>query len=177
MDLATASRLKLIRQLQGACSGELAAIYAYEGHALSVRDAGERERIRTIQAEERHHREIVIGLLRQLGSGPKPGRDAFFWCVGHCISFLCRIGGWFVPMYGAGKLERSNIVEYEEAAVYAAECGHPEMIDDLLTMAEVEWEHERFFRERIIGKPLLRVFPLWDAPPPKTTIRAKRFVA
>ena len=75
-------------------------------------------------------------------------------------------------MYGAGKLERSNIVEYEEAAVYAAECGHPEMIDDLLTMAEVEWEHERFFRERIIGKRLLRVFPLWDAPPPKTAIRA-----
>lgn len=165
------AREKLIRQLQGACSGELAAIYAYEGHARSVSDPAQRERLRTIQSEERHHRAIVIDLLRRLGAGPKPGRDALFWCIGHVISFLCRVGGWFVPMYGAGKLERSNIVEYEEAAVYAAECGHPEMIEDLLTMAEVEWEHERFFRECVTGNRLLRVFPLWDAPPPKNAIR------
>lgn len=41
-------------------------------------------------------------------------------------------------MYGAGRLERGNIVEYEIAAKLAAECGHPEMIDCLLEMAEVE---------------------------------------
>ncbi len=170
------ARRKLIRQLQGACSGELAAIHAYEGHSRSVRDVEERERIRTIQSEERHHREVVLDLLRQLGGAPNPVRERLFWCIGHAISILCRIGGWFIPMYGAGKLERSNIVEYEDAAVYAAECGHPEMIEALLTMAEVEWEHERYFRERITGKWLLRIFPLWDAPPPKTAIRAKHEV-
>jgi rubrerythrin len=177
MDPATLAREKLIRQLQGACSGELAAIYAYEGHARSVSDAAQRERIRTIQSEEHHHRAIVLDLLRQLGAGPKPLREAIFWCVGHVISILCRIGGWFVPMYGAGRLERSNIVEYEEAAVYAAECGHPEMIEALLTMAEVEWEHERFFRECVTGSRLLRILPLWDAPAPKTAIRAKQRAA
>jgi hypothetical protein len=75
-------------------------------------------------------------------------------------------------MYGAGRLERGNIVEYEHAAVYAAQCGHEGMIDCLLTMAEVEWEHELYFRGRILGHRLLRFFPLWETPPPKESIRA-----
>jgi hypothetical protein len=45
------------------------------------------------------------------------------------------------------------------------------MIECLLMMAEVEWEHERYFRERIEGHWLLRVFPLWDVPPAKNAIR------
>jgi demethoxyubiquinone hydroxylase (CLK1/Coq7/Cat5 family) len=167
------AREKLIRQLQGACSGELAAGFAYRGHWKSVRDAAERERIRTIESEEWHHRELVVGLLRELGGKPNPIREAIFWTIGRTLGALCHVSGWFIPMYGAGKLERHNIVEYEEAAVYAAQCGHPEMIDSLLTMAEVEWEHERYFRERIAGHPLLRFLPLWDAPPPKSSIRGE----
>ena len=38
-------------------------------------------------------------------------------------------------------------------------------------MAEVEWEHEKFFRGLNVGHWMLRWFPLWDAPPPKETIR------
>lgn len=164
---------KLIRQLQGACAGELAAGYAYRGHGRSLSDPAERARIRQIEAEEWHHRELVQGLLRDLGASSNPLREAIFWIIGHAIGLYCHIGGWFTPMYGAGRLERTNIVEYEDAAVYAAACGHPEMVDCLLTMAEVEWEHERYFRERIAGHWMLRIFPLWDAPPPKETIRAK----
>ncbi len=48
-----------------------------------------------------------------------------------------------------------------------------ELIDCLLTMAEVEWEHEFFFRHKILGHSLLRIFKLWDPAPPKETIRAK----
>ena len=167
-------RASLIRVLRSACSGELAAIHAYRGHGNSVRSAEERARIRQIEDEERHHRELVLGLLNELGSGPSPKREALFWCIGKSIAFLCHIGGWFVPMYGAGKLERSNIVEYEDAARFAAESGNAQMIDCLLTMAEVEWEHERYFREVIAGHWLLRLFPLWDVPPPKETIRNAR---
>ncbi len=166
------AREKLIRQLQGACSGELAAGFAYRGHWRSVRDAAERERIRIIESEEWHHRDLVLGLLRELGAKPKRLREIVFRCIGRTLGALCHVSGWFIPMYGAGRLERHNIVEYEEAAVYAAQCGHPEMIDCLLTMAEVEWEHERYFRERIAGHVLLRVLPPWDAPPPKASIRA-----
>ncbi|HVE70370.1 MAG TPA: ferritin-like domain-containing protein [Thermoanaerobaculia bacterium] len=165
-------RASLIRVLRSACSGELAAIHAYEGHANSVRDPGEKARIRTIQEEERQHRVLVLDLLARLESGPSRKREALFWCIGKTISFLCHIGGWFVPMYGAGRLERSNIVEYEDAARYAAACGHAEMIECLLDMAEVEWEHERYFREIIAGHWLLKLFPLWNVPPPKETIRS-----
>lgn len=165
-------RTELIRVLRSACSGELAAIHAYTGHAASVSSAEERRRILEIREEERHHRELVLTLLADLGAKPSRKREALFWCIGRTISFLCRIGGWFIPMYGAGKLERSNIVEYEDAARHAQAMGRTDLIDCLLTMAEVEWEHERYFRERIEGHWLLRVFPLWSAPPPKETIRA-----
>ena len=74
-------------------------------------------------------------------------------------------------MYGAGRLERSNIIEYEDAARFAEEAGHPEMLECILQMAEVEWEHELFFREKVIGHWMLRIFPLWEAPPSKETIR------
>jgi hypothetical protein len=167
------SREKLIRQLRGAYSGELAAGYAYRGHWHSVRDAAARERIRTIEAEEWHHRELVGAMLRDLGARPNRAREAIFYCIGKTVAAFCHVGGWFSPIYGAGKLERYNIVEYEDAAVYAAECGHGEMIDCLLTMAEVEWEHEKFFRELIVGHWMLRWFPLWDAPPPKEAIRGQ----
>jgi rubrerythrin len=164
----------LIRQLQGAYSGERAAVRAYRGHWKSVRDPEERARIQEIEREEHHHRELVGGLLRQLGAKPNALREALFFCIGHTIALLCRIGGWFIPMYGAGKLERGNIVEYEEAAVYAARCGHEEMVECLLTMAEVEWEHERYFREKVAGHWILNVFKIWEAPPAKESIRGSK---
>jgi hypothetical protein len=171
------ARSKLLRQLQGAYSGELAAGYAYRGHWHSVRPGPDRERIKQIEAEEWHHRELVGGLLRQLGGKPNPIREVIFWCIGRAIGAFCLVGGWFAPMYGAGRLERGNIVEYEDAAIFARDCGQVDMVDCILTMAEVEWEHERFFRECVTGSRLLRVFPLWDAPPPKTAIRAKQRAA
>jgi hypothetical protein len=167
------ARSKLIRQLQGAFSGELAAGFAYRGHWRSVRDAAERERIREIEAEEWHHRELVGGMLAQLGGKASPIREAIFWMIGHVIAGICHVGGHFIPMYGAGKLERGNIVEYEDAAVYAVECGRSDLVDCLLTMAEVEWEHEKYFRSKVEGHWMLRVLKVWDPPAPKESIRAR----
>lgn len=158
------AREKLIRQLQGAYSGELAAGYAYRGHWHSVRDAGERAHIQQIEAEEWHHRELVGAMLRDLGAGPNRKREIVFYCIGKVIAFLCHVGGRFMPMYGAGKLEVGNIVEYEDAAVYARECGHEEMVDCIIAMAQTEWEHEKYFRECITGHWMLRWFPLWTPP-------------
>ena len=39
-------------------------------------------------------------------------------------------------------------------------------------MSEVEWEHEKFFREKCESHWLWKVFPRWDAPAPKEHIRA-----
>lgn len=40
-------------------------------------------------------------------------------------------------------------------------------------MAEVEWEHEKYFRARAEGHPLARWIRLWPPPPPKEAIRAR----
>ena len=171
------ARAKLIRQLQCAYSGELAAAFAYRGHWHSVRDPRERERIRQIESEEWHHRRLVGGLLEQLGARPLRRREAIFWCIGNFIAAFCHVGGWFAPMWGAGRLERHNIIEYEDAAMFAAACGRDEMIDCLLSMPEVEWEHERYFREKAAGHPLAKLLRIWDAPPAKEMIRARRATA
>jgi hypothetical protein len=163
---------RLVRQLQGAYSGELAAAFAYRGHWRSLSDGADRERIRTIEAEEWHHRELVGAMLRQLGAKPRAVRELIMFAIGRTLGALCHLSGWFLPMYGAGRLERHNIVEYEDAACYARGCGREELIDCLLMMAEVEWEHEKFFREKVASHRLVRVFRLWDAAPPKTSIRA-----
>jgi demethoxyubiquinone hydroxylase (CLK1/Coq7/Cat5 family) len=167
------SRAKLIRQLQNAYSGELAAAYAYRGHWHSVSDRDERARIHQIEDEEWHHRELVGAMLRDLGAKPRRLREAAFFTIGRVLGAMCHLSGWFAPMYGAGRLERHNIVEYEDAAQYAIDCGREDFIDCLLTMAEVEWEHELYFRSRVVGHRLVRWVKVWDPAPPKETIRAK----
>jgi hypothetical protein len=76
-------------------------------------------------------------------------------------------------MYGAGRLESRNVREYESAARLARACGRAEWVDCLLTMAEVEWEHERFFRARVLAHRWAPRLPLWPALPPKEAIRAE----
>ena len=165
-------RASLIRVLRSAYSGELAAGFAYRGHWKSIRSSPEiRERIQQIEREEWHHRSLVGDMLAQLNVKPRMVREAIFWVIGRGIGALCHIGGRFIPMYGAGRLEESNIREYETAAKYAHNAGLDNLIDCILTMAEVEWEHERFFREQVAGHWLLRVFPMWPQPPAKESIR------
>jgi len=171
---AVDARAKLIRVLQNAYSGELAAGFAYRGHWHSVSDPDERARIHEIEDEEWHHRRLVGDMLRDLGAQPRKLREAVFWTIGRVLGAMCHVTGWFAAMYGAGKLERKNIVEYEVAAQFAIDCGRDDLIDCLLTMAEVEWEHELYFRTKTLTRPrLLRLFPMWDPAPPKESIRAK----
>jgi hypothetical protein len=168
------SRDRLIHVLRSAYSGELAAGFAYAGHWRSVAKPEERERIRTIEAEEWHHRELVGGMLQQLGAGPSRRREFIFRVIGRTLGPLCSFSGWLAPMYGAGFLESHNIVEYEVAARLAEESGHAEFVDCLLEMAEVEWEHELYFRERVLSHRLARFIPMWKIPPPKSEIRRRR---
>ena len=165
------SRDSLIHVLRSAYSGELAAGFAYAGHWRSVSKAEERDRIRAIEAEEWHHRELVGEMLKKLGAGPSRAREFIFRMIGRTLGPLCAWSGWLAPMYGAGLLESRNIVEYEVAARLAAESGHPDLVDCLLEMAEVEWEHELYFRERVLSHPFARFIPMWKVPPPRSEIR------
>jgi rubrerythrin len=164
-------RRSLVRILRLAYSGERAAAYAYRGHWKSVADADERSRIKTIEGEEWHHRELVGEMLEKLGSRPERWREAKAVVLGRTLGFLCYLSGWLAPMYGAGKLESRNVREYEAAARFARDCDRAEFIDCLLSMAEVEWEHEKYFRTQVSKHFMARYIPVWQAPPPKETIR------
>jgi rubrerythrin len=161
----------LIALLQLAYSAERAAAYAYRGHWHSVTDAQERARIKQIEDEEWHHRHLVGQMLESLDAQPNGQREVRSLIIGRVLGTLCHVMGWLAPMYGAGRLESRNVREYETAARYARDCGREDFIDCLLTMAEVEWEHEKYFRSRVALHPVGRELSLWPAPPPKETIR------
>jgi len=164
-------RNRLVELLQLAFSGERAAGYAYRGHWGSLLNREERDRIKSIEAEEWHHRKLDGEMLEQLGDVPNNHREVRPTIIGRTLQVLCYVTGWLIPMYGAGKLERRNIVEYENAARYAHHCGRLDFVDCLLTMSEVEWEHEQYFRSRVLSHWLGRRLPIWPAPPPKEEIR------
>jgi len=165
------SREKLIALLQLAYSGELAAAHAYRGHWHSVRQTDERESIRKIEDDEWRHRKLVGEMLAGLGAVPSNRREIRAAIIGRTLGLLCHVTGWLAPMYGAGKLESRNVREYETAARYARDCGCVDLIDCLLEMAEVEWDHESYFRACVLSHVLGRRLPLWPQPPPKETIR------
>ena len=149
------ARQNLIRILQNAYSGEIAAAYAYRGHWGSLKDSPEKAQIRKIEGEEWDHRRRVGEWLEKLGARPRPIREKVFWAVGRILGLTCFLSGWFMPMYFAGRLESGNVVEYEDAAAFAKQIEMQECVDDLLDMAGVELEHEVFFREMVTGHRLL----------------------
>lgn len=165
------SRALLIELLQHAYSGELAAALAYNGHWKSVRGESERDEIRKIETDELRHRALVGKILNDLGSQPDNRRERRMQRIGKIIGALCHVSGWFFPMYGAGRLERKNIGEYEIAARLAREAGLEEHVDNLLEMAEVEWDHEQYFRGKVLSHWLSRVFPIWSEPGGRSYIR------
>ncbi len=161
----------LIGILQLAYSGELAAAYAYRGHWKSVSDPEERRRIEEIENEEWHHRKLVGEMLSSLNAEPDQSRESRAAIIGRVFGFGCHV----IRLAGAnvwrGTLESRNIREYETAARLAHECGRDDLIDCLLTMAETEWEHERYFRSLVITHRFAKFLPIWPEPPGKESIR------
>jgi demethoxyubiquinone hydroxylase (CLK1/Coq7/Cat5 family) len=144
------ARAALVRQLQAAYSGELAAAYAYRGHWRSLRgpsDAAARAEVRRIEAAEWHHRGLVGELLAELGVGPSRRREVVMGSIGRLFGSLCRVSGWFLPMLFAGRLEARNVDQYTTAAQtltgLGAELQH--WMPVLEEMTAEEARHEQFF--------------------------------
>jgi rubrerythrin len=165
------SRQNLIALLQLAYSGELAAAYAYRGHWKSVSNPEQKTAIQNIEYDEWRHREQIGEMLASLESRPNQLREKRADRIGRVLGFLCHVMGWLAPMYGAGRLESRNIREYETAARYARGCGRTDLVQCLLEMAEVEWDHEHYFRRRVQEHFIGRHLPIWTEPPPKESIR------
>jgi hypothetical protein len=167
------ARRELVRALQLAYSGEWGAIHAYLGHRASLPFGEDREAIRWILVDEIRHRRVVLTMLEGLGGRPDPRCERRMRRVGRAIAAFCSVGGWFFPMYGAARLEADNVVEYEVAARLALLAGEDGLVDALLHLAEVEWDHEADLRSRAVRHRLWRLVPTWTPPPPRPSIRAR----
>jgi rubrerythrin len=167
-----ASRRELVKLLRLAYSAERAAYIAYRGHERSVRDPVEKADIRRIGRQELHHRKVVGEILAALGGAPSPRRERLMPWVGRAIWLSCVAFPRFVAMYGAGRLERDNIDQYVTAARLSIAAGRPEFVDACLEMAEVEWDHERYFHAKARESRLIRLVGDWDDPPPRASYRA-----
>ncbi|MBA2479837.1 MAG: ferritin-like domain-containing protein [Planctomycetes bacterium] len=167
-------RGKLIELLRLAHAGERAAAFAYAGHWRSVRDPDERAAIRAIEDEEWAHRRCLAGMLAGLGSRPALVREPIMATIGRLLGLGCFVSGWFLPMYGAGWIERRNVWENVTAARYAAAAGEDSLVEPLLRMAEVEWDHEQYFRTRVRASWQVRRLriPLWRGLPPRDELRS-----
>jgi len=166
-----ASRRALAKLLALAYSGERAAAFAYRGHWRSSSDPEERAAIKEIEEDEWRHRSELGDMLVVLGARPGFLRELVFLVIGKVLGASCLLAGWFLPMLGAGWLESRNVREYEVAARQAARSGFREWVDPLLTMAEVEWDHEEYFRKKVLSRRLGRRLRLWKPPPPRAHIR------
>ena len=159
------ARQNLIRILQNAHAGELAAAYAYRGHWKSLKPSAEKERIKQIEAEEWAHRENVRKWLEELGVKPNELREKIFWTIGRSLGLICRFSGWCFPMYFAGRLESQNVQEYIGAAEFAKELEMRECFNEMMEMSRVEGEHEIFFSRTVATHrllPITRKFFRWS---------------
>jgi demethoxyubiquinone hydroxylase (CLK1/Coq7/Cat5 family) len=160
-------RASLVRILQDAHAGELAAALAYRSHWHSLRRADERAEVRRIEGAEWHHRAVVADMLAELQARPRRPREAAMGAVGRFFGFLCYVSGWFAPMYAAGRLEGMNVSQYTDARDAAARLGLWSCVARLEEMRVEEDRHERWFGDRVRGHWLLPVARLtfrW-APP------------
>jgi demethoxyubiquinone hydroxylase (CLK1/Coq7/Cat5 family) len=166
---APGDRARLVRLLQDAHAGELAAAYAYRAHARSLRGRPQqRAEVYRIEAAEVHHRKLVAQLLVDLGARPRRRRELLMGATGRFFGLLCFVTGWFGPMYAAGRLEAMNVDQYRVARDLAAGLGFDCHRDELEAMRVEEVRHERWFGDRVRGHwllPITRSFLGWTPPP------------
>lgn len=169
-DDAANPRALLVRLLQDAHAGELAAAYAYRGHAWSLwRRPEERAEVRRIEGAEWHHRGLVHDMLVEIGEGPRRRRELLMGATGRFFGTLCFVGGHFGPMYAAGRLEAMNVGQYATARDLASELGLTAWSTSLGEMCAEEDRHERWFGDRCQGHWLLRPTSMllgWVPPDP-----------
>jgi len=163
-----APRASLVRILQDAHAGELAAALAYRSHWRSLRRPAERAEVRRIEEAEWHHRAVVAEMLVELGARPRRPREVLMGVIGRFFGALCFVSGWFGPMYAAGRLEGMNVSQYEAARDTAASLGLTSFVPRLEAMRVEEVRHERWFGDRVRDHwllPIARFILCWDPPP------------
>lgn len=148
----------LIELMQRAYSAEKAAAFAYQGHAASVKNPGEKKAIRQIELDEWHHREMVLQIMNDFAVPISKKYELRFHVIGKIISYSCYVIGWFMPFYFAGRLESGNVCEYFRMKQYFNSLGIHDYDVILYDMGIKEKEHEVYFLEQIKTNKLLPFF-------------------
>lgn len=160
----------LVRALQDAHAGELAAAYAYRGHWKSLgRRPDARAEVQRIEGAEWHHRGVVATMLIELGTRPRKRRELLMASIGRFFGALCFVSGFFGPMYAAGRLEAMNVGQYATARDLALKVGLTNFVPQLEAMCVEEDRHERFFGDQVRGHFLLPIAQRlmgWSPPAP-----------
>jgi hypothetical protein len=144
--------------LQRAYSGEMAAAFAYVGHAGSLRCPQARAAVKQIEDDEWHHRANVLSLMQKYEVPVSRYYEAKFYCIGKIISLSCYVIGRFMPFFFAGKLESGNVCEYFVMMRYFHSLGIHEHDQMLYDMGMKEKEHEVYFLDQIKTSRLLPLF-------------------
>lgn len=167
------AKVELIKLVQNAYSGEKAAAIAYWGHSKSLFVTDESEKLELIQImnDELHHRDKLLLILKSLDSYPNKYKEFIMNVIGYVIALLCLPGTWFIPMYGAGHLESQNIIEYQNLAQLAFISDRKDLIPLFLEFAEKEWDHEYYFRQKVLSHRISKMIPLWKVPLERDSIR------
>ncbi len=145
----TLNHPELVDLLQKAYSAEKAASFAYQGHAASVKDSGEKLAIRQIELDEWHHRKEVLSIMDDYNIPVSQWYEFKFYFIGKIISASCHVIGWFMPFYFAGRLESGNVCEYFRMRQFFNDLGIHDYDQMLYDMGIKEKEHEVYFLEAI----------------------------
>jgi hypothetical protein len=149
---------KLATLLQKAYSAEKAAAFAYKGHAGSIKNAIEKNRIHEIEQDEWHHRACVLQVMQQYNIPVSKWFELRMHITGRVIQYSCYVIGWFMPYYFAGSLESGNVCEYFKMIHYFHEQNIDEHDGVLYEMGMKEKEHEIYFLSNIKTNKLLPFF-------------------
>ncbi|PWT71252.1 MAG: hypothetical protein C5B59_18600 [Bacteroidetes bacterium] len=149
---------ELIDLLQRAYSAEKAAAFAYQGHADSVKDTGEKKSIRQIEIDEWNHRQEVLAIMNLYSVPVSKYYELRFYLIGKLISRSCYVIGWFMPYYFAGRLESGNVCEYFRIKQFFNSLGIRDHDKILYEMGMKEKEHEIYFLQKIKSDKRLPLF-------------------
>ena len=110
-------------------------------------------------------------MLMGLGGRPDPLLELRNRCLGNSIAAFCHVGGWFMPMYGAGWIERRNIEEYDPAAAWPGYAAPRRTSTTCWIWARSSGTTSSYFRLKAASHRLARVLPIWRAPGARGAIR------
>ncbi len=144
--------------LQRAYSAEMAAAFAYIGHAASLKHAEAKAAVKQIEQDEWNHRANVLGMMQRYDVPISRYNEVHFYVIGKLISMSCHVIGWFMPYFFAGKLESGNVCEYFLMMRYFHSLGIREHDEMLYEMGLKEKEHEVHFLDQIKSSRLLPFF-------------------